>query len=218
MLAVLQSGVHLYLNYDGITVPRTSSKAESSTEQPQKKEDPLSKVRTSLPLLAQNIALRSVCMSIFGPIIYALFIRRTAWSCSLYFATLLWELPASPLSYIPPYHISLIVRSLTSGLLLVTLWEFANALFGAYVAQEPLKKEQPFTSHSKDPNGSLLNGLKGKKEVMRVCYTTFAKNQALISVRPLRCGSFSLSVNVTTRDAKPCSQTLTAPQAQCGIR
>jgi nucleoporin NDC1 len=218
MLAVLQSGVHLYFNYDGITIPSTNTKPELSTEQPQKKEDPISKVRASLPLLAQNIGLRSVCMSIFGPMMYALFVRRTAWSCSLYFATLLWELPASQLSYIPPYHISLIIRSLTSGLLLVTLWESANALFGAYVAQEPLKKEQPFTSHSKDPNGSLLNGLKGKKEVMRVCYTTFAENQALISVRPLRSGSSSLSVNVTTHDAKPYSQTLTVPQAQCGTR
>ena len=180
MLAVLQSGTHLYFDYDKITLPLMKTKTESSSERPQKKEDPIMQVRASLPLLAWNIGLRSVCMSIFGPLVYALFIRNTAWNCSLYFAALVWDLPASQLSYIPPYHISLLIRSLTSGLLLVTLWECANVLFGAYVAQEPLKKEQPFTSASKDPNGSLLNGLKGKREVVRVCCILFPIDQALI--------------------------------------
>lgn len=218
MLAVLQSGTHLYFDYDKITLPLMKTKTESSSEQPQKIEDATMQVRASLPLLARNIGLRSVCMSIFGPLVYALFIRNTAWNCSLYFAALLWDLPASPLSYIPPYHISLIIRSLTSGLLLVTLWECANALFGAHVAQEPLKKEQPFTSASKDPNGSLLNGLKGKREVSRVCRILFPIDQTLIFFRTLRSGSFSTSLNASTLGAEPSSRTSTALQVRCGAR
>ena len=166
MLAVLQSAIHLYFDYDRVTLPLTKAK-DTSTEVP-KKEHPIMQVRASLPLLVRDVAIRSICMSIFGPLIYALFIRNTAWSCSLYFAELLWDVPASQLSYIPPYHISLIIRSLTSGTLLIALWELSNAVFAAYVAQEPLKKEQPLTSCSKDPNGSLLNGIKSKRDVTRV--------------------------------------------------
>ena len=169
MLAVLQSAIHLYFDYDRVTLPLTKAK-DKSTEVPQKKEHPIMQVRASLPLLIRDVGIRSICMSIFfGPLIYALFIRNTAWSCSLYFAELLWDVPASQLSYIPPYHISLIIRSLTSGTLLVALWELSNALFAAFVAQEPLKKDLPLTTGSKDPNGSLLNGIKSKRDVTRVC-------------------------------------------------
>ena len=168
MLAVLQSGIHLYYDYDRVTLPLTKAKDKTTSEVPQKKEHPIIQLKASLPLLARDVGIRAICMSIFGPLIYALFIRNTAWSCSLYFAELLWDVPASQLSYIPPYHISLIIRSLTSGTLLVALWELSNALFAAYVAQEPLKKEQPVTTGSKDPNGSLLNGIKSKRDVTRV--------------------------------------------------
>ena len=168
MLAAVQSGVHLYFDYDKITLPLTKSTDGSKTEPPQKKDHPLIDLRAYLPRLMQNIGLRSTCMSVFGPIFYALFIRKWAWSCALYFAELFWDVPASQPSYIPPYHISIIIRCLTSGFLLVSLWEFANALFSAYVAQEPLKKAQPLTNGSKDPNESLLNGMKSKRDVTRV--------------------------------------------------
>jgi nucleoporin NDC1 len=60
--------------------------------------------------------------------------------------------------------------------MMIFLWELSNAVFTLYVAQPPLKKDNPLTSETKDnagsyvtksqdPNGSLLNGLKSKKEV-----------------------------------------------------
>ena len=55
-----------------------------------------------------------------------------------------------------------------SGFFLVLIFEASNVLFTAYVAREPLKKGQPFTAESKDPNGTLLLGLKQKKEIPRV--------------------------------------------------
>lgn len=165
MLATLQAAFHLYYDYDHITVPVPKSKTDG---QPAKKEHPISQLQALLPVLARSIGIRAACVGAFGPIIYALFIRRTAWSCSLYIADLLWDVPPSNLSFIPPYHISLIARSFTSGALLITLWETANATFSAYVAQEPLKREQPLTSESKDPNATLLNGLKSKRELIKV--------------------------------------------------
>lgn len=62
--------------------------------------------------------------------------------------------------------------------MLVMLWEVSNALFTLYVAEPPLKKGSPLTSEikdnagsvvtkSQDPNGSLLVGLRSKKDVPR---------------------------------------------------
>ena len=168
MLAVLQSGLHLYHNYDSVSLPVTQAKTNINSGQAPKREHPISQVKAAIPDLTRDILIRATGMAILGPIAYALFIRRAAWSCSLYFAALLWDVPPSQLSYIPPYHYSLVLRSAASGGLLIALWEFANAIFSAYLTQEPMKREQPLTSASKDPNASLLNGLQAKREVIRV--------------------------------------------------
>lgn len=168
MLAILQSGSHLYYDYDSGSLPVTRAKTGASSGQPRKQEHPIFQVKALLPNLSRKTGIQAAGMAFLGPIIYTLFIRRAAWSLSLYFAALLWDVPASQLSYIPPYHYSLILRSFTSSALLITLWEFSNAIFSAYLTQEPLKREQPLTSDSKDPNASLLNGLKAKREIVRV--------------------------------------------------
>ena len=175
MLAILQSGLHLYYNYDSVTLPVTQVKTNTISEQPPKQGHPIVQMKALLLGRAWGIPYRAGGMAILGPIAYALFIRRLAWNCSLYFAALLWDVPASQLSYIPPYHYSLIIRSLTSGLLLITLWEFSNAAFSAYLIQEPMKREEPLTSISNDPNASLLNGLKAKREIIRVSSIAFSK-------------------------------------------
>ena len=168
MLAILHSGLHLYYNYDSVTLPVTQAKTNVGSGEPPKQESPLLQMKALLPGVAKGICVRAAGVAVLGPIVYALSIRRAAWNSSLYFAALLWDVPASQLSYIPPYHYTLIFRSLTSSLLLITLWEFSNAAFSAYLIQEPMKREQPLTSISKDPNASLLNGLKAKREIIRV--------------------------------------------------
>ncbi len=119
--------------------------------------------------MLQAAVILSMSMIVTGPVIYSLVIRETAWNWTLFFAKLLWKLPrSSNPPDVPPYHISLILRSVFAGFLLVLLWEVSNVVFGAYVAQEPLKKGHPLTDDSKDPNGSLLTGLKAKKDVPKV--------------------------------------------------
>lgn len=57
--------------------------------------------------------------------------------------------------------------------MLVFLWEFANTAMTIYLSKEPVKRDkehklQPITRDSKDPNGSLLLGLRAKKDLLRV--------------------------------------------------
>ena len=126
---------------------------------------PPEQLKTKLPSLLKGAVLRSLLMGVIGgPFIYGLFLRRAAWSWSLSLARIIWDIPAVPeLSYIPPYHILLIFRTMVWGFFLSFLWDASNATFTAYISQEPLKNGKPLT----DNNGSLLNGLRAKKEMTR---------------------------------------------------
>ena len=168
MLAILQSALHLYYNYDSVTLPVTQIKKDANSGQPPSQEHPVIQVKALLFNLSKWIGIRAASMAILGPIIYPIFIRRAAWSFFSYMAALLQDVPASQRSYLPPYHYSLIVRSFISSVCLSTLWDLSNAIFSAYLTQKPMKQEQPLTSSSKDPNASLLNGLKAKREILRV--------------------------------------------------
>lgn len=180
MFAVAQSLLHLYNDYDQIPLPITPSKTESVIPQSRgisarfaSTIDALKPMfiwdASNMPKsITQNLLLRTICISLSAPFIYGIFVRRTAWSWSLSFAALIWDVPASRLSYIPPHYPSLVYRSMFGGVLLNFLWQASNALFTAYVALQPIKREQPLSSESKDPTGTLLNGLMSKKEVPQV--------------------------------------------------
>ncbi|KAI9829063.1 MAG: hypothetical protein M1832_000086 [Thelocarpon impressellum] len=128
---------------------------------------PIEKLKLAIPQRAQTALLRSLSMLLAGPIVYSIFLRKHAWSWALWFAKIFWSLPrsASTPPTIPPFHISLLVRSVASSFFLVFLWEASDATFSAFATQEPLKRGRPLTDDSRDPNGSLLIGLRSKKEI-----------------------------------------------------
>ena len=187
MFAFAQAFLHLFDDYDNIRL--SLDKPEIPKPAIENPPSPLTALKTQLvkeveplrplfqydagkPLtsLTHNVVLRTASISLLAPFLYAIFVRRTAWQWSLSFAALVWDIPPSQLSYIPPHYPSLVYRSLTSGLCLVFLFEASNAIFTAYVAREPLKRGKLFTAESKDPNGTLLTGLKAKKSVPKVVF------------------------------------------------
>jgi nucleoporin NDC1 len=170
MLALLQSWCHLYYDYDRVDMPVTKTKPESSSDQRAHLiVPPSTQLKTLLPTLAASAARRALFMAMAGPFIYTLAIRHTAWNWTLSLAKIFWSLPRSTaLPAIAPFHYKFLIRSFAAGFLLLMMWEISNAAFSAYVAQEPLKNERPITYESRDPNGSLLTGLNGKKLHTRV--------------------------------------------------
>ena len=185
LLALLQTTFHLYYDYDRLYLPKAVRQTETSrgpettaekklevntTLRPHTLVSPWEQVKAAAPLVLQRVALRSAAMAISGPFIYAIFIRHRAWHLSLSLAQLLWDMPAAAvLSYLPPSPIWLVLQSLYAQFLLLLLWESSNTLFSAFVAQEPLRKGQLLSDESRDPNGTLLNGLQSKREVSKVC-------------------------------------------------
>lgn len=105
-----------------------------------------------------------------GPFSYWLFIRDKAWTWSFWAARLVFELPksASTPSVFPPGLPDLAGRFLLEGFLLAFAWEFANAAFDVFLAQEPMKHGRLLTEESLDPNGSLLSGLHATRPIPRV--------------------------------------------------
>lgn len=177
LLAVMQTLCHLGFDYDQISLPLSKTEVETGAGDEKSAMEmrlppsvqTLDELKATIPTALRTVGLQSATLAFLAPILYALFIRNRAWEISMFFAKLLWDVaPVAVLSYIPPYHISLIWRSMTSGFLLLLLWQSSNAVFSAFFAQEPLKRGQPLSAASADPNGSLIDGLKSKKDINRV--------------------------------------------------
>ena len=168
MLGLIQGAFHLYYDYGKINYNYTIQTGDhvSKASLP-----PITQVWKDLPPLLSQTLRRALLMSFIGPFLYVMFVQQLAWMWNLKFAKLVWSLSrtAKP-SWWKPFNYSMYLRSFSSGFLLMSLWELSNIAFSIYLAQPPLKGGEPLTNYSTgDPNGSLLNGLKSKKETAKVC-------------------------------------------------
>jgi len=187
ILAFVQAGFHLFYDYDKIDMPVTKTKPDASSDQRSHLVvPPAVQLKTKLPALVSTSLIRAFGVALVSPILYSLdwgiypySIRRLAWGFNRSWAKIFWSLPKSgTLPSIRPFHWNVLMRTVTSGFLLLMLWELGNAAFSAYVAQEPLKNERPITYESRDPNGSLLTGLKGKKLQTKVSSEVFSSQDS----------------------------------------
>lgn len=177
-LAIVQTGFHLYEDYDRIDMPLCKTRPKGCTEPATIIIHPAAQLRAEIPDLAKKSLKRTLAVSMLSPFLYAIplgiypySVRQCAWSFTRSWAKIFWSLPkSSSLPAVRPYHWSVLLTTVVAGFLLTMLWEVGNAAFSIYVAQEPLKNDRPITYESRDPNGSLLTGLKGKKIQTRVSY------------------------------------------------
>ena len=172
-LGVLQACRHMYNDYDRIDLPIMKIIMHHGTNDVVKITKVVPKPRDQLIHGIVPIARRTMTWSIFAtivtPFINSIFLREFTWGWTRTFAKIFWSLPKSTaLPATRPYHVYTLWRTFSGGFLLLLVWELANVAFSAYVAQEPSKKDRPPTFESRDPNGSLLTGLKGKKLHTRV--------------------------------------------------
>lgn len=170
VLALVQAGYHLWCDYDRVDVP-TVKRASNTLDERTHPVPPTPKhIQNTLPPMIVDGLTRSLIVAVVTPVVYQLALRQTAWSWSLYFAKLFWNFSrssAEPSSLLPPGFVFLLVRSFFSGSLLVLCWQTTNLFFSIFIGKEPLKRGQPLTTEAKDPNGSLLTGLKAKKIVTK---------------------------------------------------
>ena len=170
LMAVAQSFAHLWDDFSIVTIPVSRVPAPSDTDYRTHRIESLpNQLQSALIPILRRTLIVSCGTSLAAPFFYTLLFRRKFWSCHLFFAKLIFNLSRSnarPVGY-PPSSFGLMYRSFTSGFLLVLTWQATSFLFTALLAQEPLKKDQPLSAGSRDPNGTLLNGLKTKKYIVK---------------------------------------------------
>ncbi|OKL58769.1 hypothetical protein UA08_05695 [Talaromyces atroroseus] len=170
MLAISQAAIHLYCDYDHLPIPVVKRSPESKDQSTHPVQPVMKRIRGSVIGIMIDALRKGLVVTLASPFIYVLFLRRSAWSFSLYFAKLFWNFSrtaADPPGTVPPAFYTLFIRQIISGGCLVFLWQMANLFFTVFIAQGPIKRGQPLTIDSKDPNGSLINGLKAKKDIVK---------------------------------------------------
>ncbi|PIG88324.1 nuclear envelope protein [Aspergillus arachidicola] len=152
LLAIVQSVVHLYYDFDRVPIPVAKRAAGNADQRTHPVESVSKRIQIALP-----------CGVYLLP-------KRPAWSFTMYWVKLFWDFPrsaAAPPGLIGPIGPGLLLRTMCSGGLLVLCWQTANLFFSSFLSKEPLKRGQPLTAEAKDPNGSLLTGLTAKKETVK---------------------------------------------------
>jgi nucleoporin NDC1 len=171
VLAVAQTGAHLRDDYDSIDVPALKPKKnldDTVAAVPSRGPKPRQALFGKLPSIFATSASLTAGAWLFGTVFYFAGPRHFIWEWYYAFSRYVISLSkASKPTGVAPF-LPLVFGFLVEGTLLVVLWQFVNKAFDLYIAQEPLKNDQPITNDSKDPNGTLLNGLKSKKEAVKV--------------------------------------------------
>ncbi|PHH87098.1 hypothetical protein CDD83_9321 [Cordyceps sp. RAO-2017] len=162
--ALSQTIQHYRLDVDrldlGLSKPRPEDREKGSAVLP----GSFHAVLVQLPCVLTGCVKQAASTLFLTLVLYALFLRSFAWGWALAFLRPFYSLPQT--SILPsswPTDIFLLARCVYAGTLLLFLWSAGNTAFSIFMVKAPLKNGQPLTSESKDPNGSLLNGLKSKK-------------------------------------------------------
>jgi nucleoporin NDC1 len=167
-LGLTQALLHVYWDTDRLSLGVVARTADPS-KQPGDATTQLKRFYTSLPNLVP-VALMQACVtfSVYF-VLYLTLLRGAAWQTALFVFRPFYSIPktnAVPTHW--PISAYLLCRCLAVGFVLCFVWAAANQAFSIFLVKEPLKKGLPLTSESKDPNGSLLNGLKSKKSSVKV--------------------------------------------------
>ena len=173
LLAFGYAGVHLYRGSSSLRIPVSRLSTTPATEAKAQDTHPLDPIMAQLQQKIGSAILWSVGVSgvtiVFAPFIYGIFLRNSFWQLHLVLAKIFSNLSrvnAQPIGY-PPLGPAYLFRCLCAGFLLVLTWEITSMLFLTYFNREPTKSGLPLSASSKDPNGTLLTGLKAKREVVR---------------------------------------------------
>ncbi|KAK0634506.1 nucleoporin protein Ndc1-Nup [Bombardia bombarda] len=167
ILGLVQAWTHLSNDVDRLSLGVVKAKKNGTGGGAGEAEDKVpiyAKLWSIIKPLAMTAFNRALYALAVSGIVYPFFLRSIVWRVMVFFLRPIYNLPRTnmlPVSL--PFSLWSIVRCFTASLLLLLLWSAANTAFSILLAKEPLKDGKPLTNDSRDPNGSLLNGLKSKK-------------------------------------------------------
>ncbi|KAH6848276.1 nucleoporin protein Ndc1-Nup [Chaetomium sp. MPI-CAGE-AT-0009] len=164
LLGAYQALQHLFRDVDRLSLGVARPQNGNGKPEEGDASHQVRRFRDQLPAMLIYTLNHSVIGIILSVILYPLTVRGAVWKTTLVFLRPIYSLPRSnmlPVSL--PYSIPALFRCFLVGLILMFAWTAANTAFSLFLVKHPLKNGKALTSDSKDPNGSLLNGLKNKK-------------------------------------------------------
>ncbi|KAF6816806.1 nuclear envelope protein [Colletotrichum sojae] len=165
--AVVQSLFHFHYDEDKIIID-VSRRENGDPKSTGDTSATLKNVVSEIPAILSQAVQRALTDILVCFLAYFLFLRSWTWGWALVFLRPFYNLPKT--NMLPPGQpadVYLVWRCFSAGFLLYSIWKTANHAFSTFMVKEPLKNGKPLTSESKDPNGSLLSGLKSKKSQIR---------------------------------------------------
>lgn len=179
LFGVMQGILHIYRDDDRLLLGSVKLDNEEAAAQDDH-SNWQTRLQNDVPALASLAAMQSAGALVVNVILYhisapgllaGMTIRGTAWRMALSFFRTFYTLPKTNMVPATLAGINgwMWLRCIWTGSMLLFMWLAGNKLFSMLLIRAPLKLGKPLTSESKDPNGSLLNGLKSKKLHIKVC-------------------------------------------------
>ncbi|GJC82551.1 nucleoporin NDC1 [Colletotrichum liriopes] len=163
--AVVQAVFHFYHDNDKLIIDVSRSEGG---EVKVSGDASLNKVLGEVPAILIQSSVRCLSVAPIAGVVHMMFLRSFIWGWALFFLRPFYNIPrTNMLPPTQPWDLPLLFRCAVAGFLINVVWKTANHAFSTFMVKPPLKNGKPLTSESKDPNGSLLNGLKSKKDQVR---------------------------------------------------
>ncbi|KAI0436314.1 nucleoporin protein Ndc1-Nup [Xylaria telfairii] len=171
VLGLVQGLIHVALDYNRLVLGIVRARPENDVGdgenpvQPTPRDHWSTKIGQWTPILVVRCGMLAITIAMVNYIALYHFVRVSAWRSFMWlFRFIYTDLPRYNLPPgSAPWSVWMLGHTIWASFLLALLWYFAEIAFRVQLTREPLKNEQPLTTESKDPNGSLLNGLKSKR-------------------------------------------------------
>ncbi|KAI1826889.1 nucleoporin protein Ndc1-Nup [Xylaria intraflava] len=171
VMGLVQGALHLALDQDRLVLGTVKTRREGHDDgEANAVDNPVpahwaTKIGEWTPTLLVRSGMLAIAVATLNYTILYHFLRLSAWRTSMSFFRFFYgNLPKYNLpTGSAPWSIWMLGRTIWASFLLCFLWQFGDLAFRVQLTREPFKKEQPLTSESKDPNGSLINGLRSQK-------------------------------------------------------
>lgn len=178
LFGTLQGLLHMYRDDDRLLLRSVKLKDEATAAEDEQTTWQ-TRLTNDVPALASLAAMQSAAVLAIGVVTYHIALpsflggltpRGLAWRASLSFFRTFYTLPKTNMvpATLAGVNGWMWLRCFLSSFMLLFMWLAGNTVFSLLLVRAPLKAGQPLTSDSKDPNGSLLNGLKSKKLHIKV--------------------------------------------------
>lgn len=176
--AASQAFLHMACDEDKIQINAKRAKSGSKQEPASSPPSSINLVATRLPVVAMESFIKASIAWLLSYTLYFVVFQRPAWVWAMTFFRTFYNLPKT--NMVPGdsvLKLALVMHCIWAGFLLSIVWAIGNYAFSQFMVKEPLKNGKPLSSDSKDPNGSLLNGLKSKKMPIRVSQPGVSPNR-----------------------------------------